>query len=71
MAAVDSIDVASQSKTHTMHIVIDWSVELGGLPDTSDVLPLDCNVGEHVAVALAVDSTLRSLAAEALVLAGQ
>lgn len=53
-----------------MHTVIDWSVELGGLPDTSDARLLGYNVGEHAAVVL-VDLTLRSLAAEASVLAGQ
>lgn len=54
-----------------MHIVIDWSVELGGLPDTSDVRLLGYNVGEHVVVGLVVDLMLHSLAAEALVLAGR
>lgn len=54
-----------------MRIVIDLSVELGGLPDTSDVQLLGYSAGEHVAVALVVDSTLRSLAVEALVLVGQ
>jgi hypothetical protein len=52
-----------------MHIVIDLLVELGGLLDTSDVQLLGYNVGEHVAVAPVVDSMLRSLAVEALVLA--
>lgn len=68
---VDSIDaVALPLTTHTIHTAIDWSVELGGLPDTSDAQLLGCNAVERVVAGLAVDLTLRSLAVGASVLAG-
>lgn len=66
---VDSIDVALLPMLHTMHTAIDLPVELGGLPDTSDAQLLGCNAGEHAVAGPAVDSTLRSLAVGASVLA--
>lgn len=51
--------------------MIDLSVELGGLPDTSDVQSLGYNAEEHVAVALVVDLMHHSPVVVALVLAGQ
>lgn len=68
---LDWTGVAWQRSTHTIHIVFDWPVELGGLPDTLDVWPPDCNAVEHAAAGLAVDSTLRSLAVEASIPVGR